>query len=219
MKVANPNLKHLEGQKLEEALHVKSGGEYKSKIISRVNIEGVGKGVYFKECRFRGLELVSAQLPELTIRDCSVADSEFSGATIAPSYIERATFDKLRASGVQIYESKLKDVTFIDCKLDMANFRSTKLKRVRFESCNLIDVDFAGATLEDVEMFDCELKDANFSSIHAKNLDLRGSRLSGVVGATSLRGAIVTTDQLFTFNHALARDLGIVVQDDTDDTE
>lgn len=219
MKVVGPNLKEAELQSVAPDLQLMSGDEYKNSVISAITVQETARGVFFQECKIEGAELVSAQLPELTMNDCSVADSEFSAATIAPSYIERVTFDKLRASGVQIYESKLKDVTFIDCKLDMANFRSTKLKRVRFESCNLIDVDFAGATLEDVEMFDCELKDANFSSIHAKNLDLRGSRLSGVVGATSLKGAIVTTDQLFTFNHALARDLGIVVQDDTDDTE
>jgi uncharacterized protein YjbI with pentapeptide repeats len=219
VKVVGPNLKDEELQSLSQGPRLKSGEEYKSSAISAITVEEVARGVFFLECKIEGIELVSAQLPELTMKDCSVADSEFSGATIAPCYIERVTFDKLRASGVQVYESKLKDVTFIECKLDLANFRSTKLKRVRFESCNLIDVDFAGATLEDVEMFDCEMKDTNFSNIHARNLDLRGSRLSGVVGATSLKGAIVTTDQLFTFNHALARDLGIVVQDDTDDTE
>jgi uncharacterized protein YjbI with pentapeptide repeats len=105
-------------------------------------------------------------------------------------------------------------VSFVDCKLDLANFRFAKLKNVLFDSCVLTEADFAGATFNNVSFDNCELDKADFSNTKCTKLDLRGSSIVDVIGISSLKGAIVSPEQLISLAPQLAAEIGLVVEQD-----
>lgn len=195
-------------------LTLKSGDEYSNLRVSTVRTITSAKGVYFKACQLVSVDLSTLSLPQLTLRECLVSNSEAAGLDCNSGFFEHSTFRNTRASGVQMYESKQKYVTYNDCKLDLANFSGSQLKKVRFENCLLYNVDFTNVLFDGVTFMGCELEKTNFSNARVKGLDLRSSRLSEVIGSASLKGALVTYDQLLELAPSLAQDIGLVIKDD-----
>jgi uncharacterized protein YjbI with pentapeptide repeats len=105
-------------------------------------------------------------------------------------------------------------VTFADCKLDDANLRLAKLQRLRFASCVLAGAELVGAQLDRVAFPASDLAGADLSNARCTEVDLRGARLDGLRGVSSLAGATIGSDQLIGFAPALAQALGIAVRDD-----
>jgi uncharacterized protein YjbI with pentapeptide repeats len=82
---------------------------------------------------------------------------------------------------------------------------------------NCARADFGGARLDRVRLTDGDLTAADFSNARATELDLRGSRLDGLEGIASLRGAIIGPEQLYGLAPGLATALGISVRAPEDD--
>jgi uncharacterized protein YjbI with pentapeptide repeats len=204
----------FDSQSATTELALEPGGEYTSMHISAIIAQSMAHGVYFGECQFSTVNLSSLQLPRLILKDCLLQNCGAAGLDCNSAYFEHTTFFNSRASGVQAYESKQKQVAYIDCKLDLANFGGSQLKNVRFENCLLQNADFTNVTFDKVEIIGCELEESNFSNAQIKSLDLRGSKLVGIIGTTSLKGALVTYDQLLELAPSLAQDIGLVIKDD-----
>lgn len=88
-----------------------------------------------------------------------------------------------------------------------------KLAEVSFTDCLLRDVDFSGASLRRASFAGSRLTGVDISRARLDRVDLRGAELGLVVGADSLRGAIITSGQLAAIAPVLADSLGIVVDD------
>ncbi len=211
MKALRPDIDTGKIKSITDLLGLNSGDELSNLEISHTKVQNAARGVYFKSCKLIDLELIATELPDVNLRDCIVSGSDFSGATLAPCYLERVLLTKDRLSGAQLYEGKVKDVIFDNCKLDMTNFRSAKFKRVIFKECQMTSTDFSGAVFEDVEMSDCSLEQVNFSNSKAISLDLRGSKLQEITGVTSLKGARISPEQLISITNNLAAEIGLKV--------
>jgi uncharacterized protein YjbI with pentapeptide repeats len=74
-------------------------------------------------------------------------------------------------------------------------------------------VDFTGATLTRTSFTGCRLAATTLTRTTLDRVDLRGAELGITTDATSLRGAIVTSEQLAAMAPVLAESLGIVVDD------
>ncbi len=197
---------------LVDQLELESGGEYSHLKVAAVELKESVKGVYLKTCELNHCDISGLGLPETTLKECSLLTCEAVGTDCNRAYIEDTVLIGSRCSGIKLYESKQKLVTYTDCKLDMANFSNARLRKVRFENCLLQNADLTNVVFDRVEMVGCELERANFSNAQIKNLDLRGSKLAGVIGTTSLKGAIVTYDQLLELAPSLAQDVGLVIE-------
>jgi uncharacterized protein YjbI with pentapeptide repeats len=112
-------------------------------------------------------------------------------------------------SGIVVSQSKLRHTRIVDGKLDGANFRLSHAERLSLERCSLRDADFYEATLAQVTFDHCDLRGANVTKVSPSELRLDGSDLEGVQGATALRGATVSTEQVMPLALALFADLGI----------
>lgn len=201
-------------QSLPQEINIESGGEYTNLNISSMQLNAEAKNVYFKQCQLLAVSLSTLSLPALTLKDCLLSNCEAAGLDCNSAYFEHTTVSNSRTSGIQLYESKQKQVTYIDCKLDLANFSGSHLKHVRFENCLLQNADFTNVSFEKVEFIGCELEKANFSNARVKSLNLRSSKLVGIIGTTSLKGAMVTYDQLLELAPSLAQDVGLVIASD-----
>ena len=106
---------------------------------------------------------------------------------------------------------------FVGCKLDDTNLRFARAERLRFDDCSLVGADCYEATLTGTEFEACDLTNAEFSKATMVGARLAGSTLERVRGASSLAGAIVTTDQVLPLALGVFADLGIVVERPDDD--
>jgi len=117
-------------------------------------------------------------------------------------------------AGVEGYGATLRRVTFQECKFSTLNLRGATLKDVVFDRCELSEVDFGQAELAGVRFPGSALRRARFDAATLREVDLRGATdLDLASGCESLRGAVVTSGQLLELAPALARALGILVND------
>ena len=110
-----------------------------------------------------------------------------------------ATWTGIRIRGshlgfLNLAGAHLQDVTFEGCEIGSLDVRGAELQSVAFEDCRVDELDLAGATLSKV--------------------DLSGARLRTLVGVESLRGAIISHEQLIDLAPLLAAQVGLEVRPD-----
>jgi uncharacterized protein YjbI with pentapeptide repeats len=144
------------------------------------------------ECLLADLQAVSLDLSESVWRDCLMTGGRV-GVLTAPA----AKWARVRVRGA---------------KLDFVNFRGAQLLDVVFEGCVIADIDFADAQLTRVEFLDCVVDDLNLGGAALSRVDLSGATLRMLRGLGSLRGAVVSQDQLLDLAPLLAAHLGLEVR-------
>ncbi|MCC3769825.1 pentapeptide repeat-containing protein [Streptomyces sp. UNOC14_S4] len=167
------------------------------------------------------------------------SESAFSSATFTRGRLRRSRFDEVWLhtvrvvgtnlaettwldseciasvfAGTEIHGAELRRVVFHQCKLDSVNLRATSLKDVVFVDCLLRDVDFGGANLTDVSFPGSSLDGARFDRATLTRVDLReAGALRITSGLDGLKGAMITSGQLFDLAPALAQHVGLIVKD------
>src|SRR5579871_3358502 len=164
--------------------------------------------------RLNAVRLTGAVFDECRFVDVVFEDCELSGATVDNATWVRVLFRRCRMSGVVATALRAEDVRFADCKVDGANFRGSTLERCAFEDCDLAGADFYGATIAPGALRRCRLSAVELSKARCDGLDLRGSILDGIKGASALRSAVITSDQMVPLGLALLATLDVRVQDD-----
>lgn len=162
--------------------------------------------------RLEKVILTAGQFERISARDVSLKQCDLSAAMLANGSINRAIFIGSRMTGIDFSKTNLHDVTFTSCKLDMANFRFADLRRVSFYDCTFTETDFIGATLHDVSLQGCNLERTIFNQVKCKQVDLRTSSISEVVGWKYLKGITIDNLQLVSVAPYLAHELGISVK-------
>ncbi|WP_171168124.1 pentapeptide repeat-containing protein [Streptomyces sp. I05A-00742] len=118
-------------------------------------------------------------------------------------------------AGTEIHGTEMRRVIFRQCKFDSVNLRAATLRDVVFVDCLLRDVDFGGATLTDLRFPGSTLDRARFDKATLTRVDLREATALGIASGTgSLKGATISTAQLFDLAPVLAQHVGLTVKDD-----
>ncbi|WP_372411093.1 pentapeptide repeat-containing protein [Streptomyces luteireticuli] len=118
-------------------------------------------------------------------------------------------------AGTEIHGAEMYRTVFHQCKLDSVNLRATLLRDVTFVDCLLRDVDFGGATLNGVTFPGSTLDGVRFDRATLNRVDLReAGALRIASGLEGLKGAMISTGQLFDLAPALAQYVGLTVKDD-----
>jgi uncharacterized protein YjbI with pentapeptide repeats len=160
-------------------------------------------------CRLDGLSLRRARIIESLLADVHGAtvemtdstwrDSRLSGGRLGAATLTGATWTGIRVRGsklgfLDLAGARLEDVVFEACQIGGLDVRSARLRSVAFIDCTVDELNLAGATLAKV--------------------DLSGARMRSLVGVESLRGAIVSSEQLVDLAPILAASLGLEVRPD-----
>ena len=166
------------------------------------------------EARFERLLATQSQLVRTSFSDVEFIGCDLIATAFPESSWRRVLVKESRCSGLQLQNSTLKDITFTDCKLTMANFRFCEMFNVLFKDCSLDEADFYGASLKNVVFQNCTLVRTQFSTAKLSNADFRTSDMNGMLGTSSLGGAIIDSLQLMTIAPVLAQEFKITVKDD-----
>lgn len=173
----------------------------------------------FLECRLQRCCLDGVALPRARFVDSLIAgvygasvdftdstwrDSHLSGGRLGALTLAGATWTGIRVQG---------------SKLGFMSLAGARLEHVAFEGCEIGVLDARFADLRSVTFIDCTVDELNIAGATLSRVDLSGARLRSLVGVESLKGAIVSPEQLQDLAPLLASRLGLEVRHDEPDAD
>jgi Pentapeptide repeats (9 copies) len=182
-------------------------GEPPSHLVGALQLSG---GL-IHDVSFVGRSLVGSRLVDVVMRRCDLSGADLEGAAFT-----RAEFIECRLSGARLPHTRMRDVRFIECRIDQVNLRSAQAEFVRFERCRLENAEMVGARLTGAAFWDCDLSNADVSQVSVERVQLHGSALTGLGGATSLVPISIDAEQPPAFAALLLAKLGVEVTERSD---
>ena len=201
--------------RVRERSALSSGDKWEDEQVSDADLAGqIADRVRLTRCALHRITLTGAQLRGLALVDVLAVDCELSGALLHEAFFRRVELRNCRMTGVVLSQSSLSHVRFVDCKLDEANVRHAQADHVVMSDCSLVEADFYEAELSKSWLEGCDLRGSDFSGASVQGLRLGGSKLEGVDGAMSMRGVVISGDQVLPLALSLFGDLRIEIHND-----
>jgi uncharacterized protein YjbI with pentapeptide repeats len=168
----------------------------------------------FLECRLErccleGLSMRRARLVDCLLADVHGASVDFTDSTWRDSQMTGGRLGAMTLPGATWTGIRVRGV-----KLGFVNLAGARLQDVVFEECEIGSLDARAAQLRSVAFVDCTVQELNVTEATLSKVDLSGTRLLALVGVESLRGAIVSHEQLLDLAPLLAAQLGVEVRPD-----
>lgn len=171
---------------------VRGGGEIARSLVSDVS-------------------LANSRLDRLTLSDVVLEGVDLSNAAIRELSARRVEILGCRAIGLGVAIASATDLYVENARFDYASVTVERAKGLTvFSGCSFRETVFSG-DLSRLSFVDCEFSGTEFAAISAVDCDLRGSRLSGVRGLLTLRGAKITAEQAVSVAGILAAESGLSV--------
>lgn len=153
---------------------------------------------------------VRATLDRVTITRSHMINADLSSTHIIDNKWDRCVLRGCTLIGANLAGGMFKNIIFDNCRFDYAvldHIRATG--PVAFLGCALTETTFSHCTFNAVIFDGCKIAAALFDSTDLRGADLRGNDLSAVAGIPSLRGAIVSEEQIPDLTNALIHDLAL----------
>jgi uncharacterized protein YjbI with pentapeptide repeats len=196
------------------------GEELQDALLVSTDLAGiVAPDAHIAGCELRGARLTGADLEGAVLTDVCFVGCDLSGAIFTEAQWLRVELRDCRATGLVLAQARLRDARFVSSKLDGLNARLVRGERVTFDDCSLVDADFYETGVDNGAFADCDLTTANFTAARLGGAHFRRSRLERLRGATGLRGASVSPEQVLPLALGLFADLGIALLDDEPDRD
>jgi uncharacterized protein YjbI with pentapeptide repeats len=161
-------------------------------------------------------ELTSVILAEsragpLTMLDTVLRRVDLSHAEWIALTARRVEILDCRATGWRSTFDLAQDFYMEDCRMDYCVLTIVRAKDLNvFKGCAFRNATIGG-DLSNVIFDECLLDGVEFLAHAATGCDLRGSRLDGITGLMSLRGALISPDQAVTLVPQFAAEAGITI--------
>ena len=168
-------------------------------------------GMEIRESVLDGLRLSSARADGLRLTDVELRGCDLSGLVADGASLTRVRFVGCRLTGLTLSDARLSDVSFEDCHADMINLRMARLQRVSLSGTRCRQADLLDAQVSDLSTEGADLSGASFEKARFSVTDLRGAALEDIRGASALRGAIISAEQVLGVGLALIGEAGIRV--------
>ncbi|MFZ7088951.1 pentapeptide repeat-containing protein [Curtobacterium sp. RRHDQ10] len=166
-----------------------------------------------EECAIGVLRADAADLRGLRIRDATIGVLD-TPVLRAPGSIWRGVRVAAgRVGSVELHDAVLDDVRIVGAKLGFVDLRTSTIRDVTFEDCVIDELDLGSAQLERIAFPGCRIRELTASGARLRDVDLRGADISVIADAAQLRGAVLDREQVLAMAAALARAVGIVVED------
>lgn len=168
----------------------------------------------FLECRLERCCIEGLTLRRARVADCQLVDLYGASVDFSDSTWRDSVMSGGRLGAMTLPGAALTGVRLAGIKLGFVNLAGARLEDVVFEECEIGSVDARAAQLRSVALVDCTVGELNVAEATLSKLDLSGARLRALVGIESLRGAIVSHEQLIDLAPLLAAQLGVEVRGD-----
>jgi uncharacterized protein YjbI with pentapeptide repeats len=166
----------------------------------------------FLECRLDRCALDGVSLRRARFVDCLVSEVHGASVDLADSVWRDCHISGGRLGAIGLAGASWTGVRVRGSKLGFLDFAGAVLDDVVFEKCEIGAVDARSARMTGVSFVECVLDELNVAGATLSAVDLSGARLRSLVGVESLRGAIVSREQLTDLAPLLATQLGLEVR-------
>jgi len=158
-----------------------------------------------------GVDFSGTRFEPLDLSDVRIERSDLAGARWEGVSARRLEISDSRLVGWRLIASFVEDTLITGCRWDSGGLFVRRGKgSIVFRDCT-----FAGTTLRGdlsgIVFDDCDLAGAEFGADAARKCDLRTSKLTGANGLTTLRGALITSDQTLALADVFAAELGFTI--------
>ncbi|TCK00644.1 pentapeptide repeat-containing protein [Nocardia alba] len=186
--------------------------EYRDTDFAERHVSGVSiEACLFDSVRFPST-LRHSTIAESTLRVCDLANVAADDSSMIESLVDNG-----RLTGLSWTAGVLRDVAIESTRADLSSFAQTRMRTVVFRDCDLRQADFQGTEFRNVRFERCNLVGARFTGARIQqNLRFEDCDLTGLYGITALRGATINGGDPQGLAATLARELGIVVEWNTD---
>lgn len=192
-----------------------------SDLDAGVLLDGVRlSGAALPPANLAGAELTEVELSALTgddldltaarLREVLLREVRFSAVRAA-----RGDWQDVEASGrfgvLDAHEARWRSIILDGCKVDFLSLRGAEVDDVLLTGCQIGELDLTGAKVTRVRLEGTRVGALEAHDVRSEHLDLRGADFERIGGLPSLRGALVTPDQVTWWAPALAEALGLRV--------
>lgn len=162
-------------------------------------------------CELRRVQLTAANFRAAVLVDVCFEQCELSGADFHEASLTRVEFRNCRMTGINFSHVELRHVRWTDCKLDDANLRAATVDHGWAQGCSCVELDAYEAQLTAVRFDVCDLTRADFSKVRVAGLDVRGSTIESMGGASGLRNLTIGVDGVVPFALSVFAETGVRV--------
>ena len=168
----------------------------------------------FLECRLQRCELDGASLRRARIADSLLNDVHGATVDFADSTWRDCQVRGGRLGAVTLVGATWTGIRILGSHMGFLNLSGAQLQDVTFQGCEIGSLDVRGADLRSVAFEDCRIDELDIAGATLTTVDLTGARLRTLVGVESLRGAIISHEQLIDLAPLLAAQVGLEVRAD-----
>jgi len=165
-------------------------------------------GVHLRDVRLVGSVLSGWRLLDVVLERCDLA-----GATWGDAALTRVRFTDCRLAGFSLTAGTLEDFHIVGCTGESPSLFGSSGKRWLLDNSQLTELDARDVTVTGAGFEHCGLAGSQWAHARLTEVTFRESDLAGLGGAAGLRGATFDTVTLLGAAEALARHLGITLQD------
>ncbi|MBB5866696.1 uncharacterized protein YjbI with pentapeptide repeats [Allocatelliglobosispora scoriae] len=153
-------------------------------------------------------ELVGVSVSRSWFLDADLSSAKFEGGAFDRCVFRRCSMIGMRWDGLAA-----KDVIMENCRLDYAFLAEIKTTGpIAFLGCSLTDTTIKDGKLGRALFDCCKLAGVTFDGPDLRGADLRGNDISGLTGATALRGVTLSAAQIPTLTELLLQELNIKIK-------
>jgi uncharacterized protein YjbI with pentapeptide repeats len=204
-----PDLTRFAGERLEP------DGDYLATDFVDLDLAGQdAPDVRFLECRLLRCGLDGASLRRARIAESLLSDLHGAAVDLADSTWRDSQMSGGRLGAVTLTGATWTGVRIRGSHLGFMNLAGSHVQDVLFEGCEIGSLDARGAEWRSVAFVDCRVDELEVAGATLAKVDLSGARLRTLVGVESLRGAIVSHEQLVDLAPLFAAQLGLEVRGD-----
>jgi uncharacterized protein YjbI with pentapeptide repeats len=191
-------------------------------------------GVRLDGADLSGVSVAQVRMLECALVDCTADTAELPGVTAVDVYVgdlnaqtlsfregdwRDATWADMRVGALLADGGELTDVTIRDSRIDLLSLRGTRIRRLTLSNCRVDTLDVSMATIEDLAVIGGSVGELFSGGARMARVDVSDTALGAVGHPGSLRGLVLSSEQVDDIAPALAAHLGIKVRDSTEERD
>jgi fluoroquinolone resistance protein len=159
----------------------------------RIQVKGMGfshffvgnetlVGARFEDCRFLDMRFSAANMNNVEILGCTIAETVMNFVAFEYATIRRSTFTRCNLVEVGFDDATVEDTRFEITQMTLGMFVRSTFRKVDGRGCWMNRALFREATFEDCDFRDVDMSDGRFEGVRFVRCDLRGANVSAKSG-------------------------------------
>jgi len=191
---------------------IRTGADLDGEHIAGEDWSGVrASDARMLECEVADCRMDETKLNGLRAIDTTWVRTSASGLSMANSSWHDSAIKDSRFGLLDLSSSKLLRLTITDTKIDFLNLRATAIREVVLTRVKLGEVTLGEATGTTLTFQDCAIGTVELHNTRLEKIDLSTSTLTRVDGLASLRGVVLSLQQVLDLAPAMATVLGATI--------